>query len=189
MGALFRHPGPSSTRRRAPGHQEPSPKNSVPARSQKHRSRQTQSPDLGDKDALNKVGDDGMTRSPWGTRTTTGRATSVCLKAQRGIGRPGPQPTQVSLSSTDLLFQKRRQRPRWAGPGRSHSVPSAHQSLASVIWRQWDSTPAWHYWRITASEGGETAFAIFSFYDIGTHFLPNKSDGNTPQPTARARPL
>ena len=36
---------------------------------------------------------------------------------------------------------------------------------------------------------GETAFGIFSFYDIGTHFLPNKSDGNTLQPTARARPL
>lgn len=36
---------------------------------------------------------------------------------------------------------------------------------------------------------GETTFGIFSFYDMGTHFLPNKSDGNTPQPTPRARPL
>ena len=40
-----------------------------------------------------------------------------------------------------------------------------------------------------ASEGVETAFGIFSFYDMGTYLHPNKLDGNSPQSTPWARPL
>lgn len=60
----------------------------------------------------------------------------VCLKAQRGAGggRPGPQPTQVFLSSTDLPFQKNEdQRPLGWTWKVTLGCPAHTQSLASAI--------------------------------------------------------
>lgn len=143
-GASPRHPGPSSTSapsgtwRTAPRAAGAEPQEqSAPASSQKHRSRQTQSPDLGDEDAVNKVGDDGTARRPWVTRTNRG-ACDLHLSQGTAGGNAGlaRSPRRCPCTAQTCCFEKTKTKATRLDPEGHTQVLSAYQEPSKCRLKQ-----------------------------------------------------